>query len=290
MPKSPLQRSPQFADHRVGDHTFRVARWRASGESGAPPLLFFTGIGANIELLAPFLERLHERDVITFDMPGLGGTPAYASPYRLSAMARAASGILDQLGCGGVDVMGVSWGGMLAQEFAYRYPQRIERLVLAATSAGFPMVPGKLSTLIRMVNPQRYANPATMGPFLQSLYGGSDVGLGSYTARMSAPSSTGYLHQILAIAGWTSARKLTGVRAKTLVLMGNEDRLVPPANGHILKFLLQDGRLEFFDDAGHLFILTHADQVLQTINGFLGARSEPRPFPLRDNGLRPLAV
>ncbi|MBV1688438.1 alpha/beta fold hydrolase [Novosphingobium sp. G106] len=133
---------PSFSQHMAQGHSFRVARWPAPHGARSRPLLFFSGIGANIELLAPFLQEFGSRDVITFDMPGVGGTAPFPRPYRLSTMAKAAREILSGLGVEDVDVMGVSWGGMLAQEFAYRNRQTVKNLVLAATSAGMPMVPG----------------------------------------------------------------------------------------------------------------------------------------------------
>lgn len=266
---------PQFSEHDVLGRVVRVGRWHAEEPVAAPPLLFFSGIGANIELLAPFLEALRGRDVITFDMPGVGGSAENPHPYRLSSVADTGARILAALGVERADVMGVSWGGMLAQEFAYRHPQNVSRLILAATSAGMPMIPGSLSTLAKMVTSHRYTDSGSMEAYLQTLYGGSSRNLGSYAARIQAPTSNGYLHQLLAIAGWTSLRKLTRIKVPTLILMGAEDRVVPPANGKVLKFLLPEARLEVLEDAGHLFILTHMDAVAGMVEEFLGERSCP---------------
>lgn len=267
-------RGPYFGNHIVDGRQFRVARWYAQGGSVSRPLLFFTGIGANAELLAPFLDRLENRDVVTFDMPGIGGSPDPQRPYRLSVMANAADQILSDLGYEEVDVMGVSWGGMLAQEFAYRHRCRVRSLVLAATSAGMPTIPGSISTLAKMVSSLRYADPAAMLPYLQSLYGGSTRDLETYVSRMQPPSSKGYAYQLLAIIGWTSLRKLTRVSAKTLIIMGAEDRLLPPANGHVLRFLLDNAQLEILDGAGHLFVLTHLETVASMIERFLSSEAQ----------------
>jgi pimeloyl-ACP methyl ester carboxylesterase len=291
MLKAPVSSQPvRFSHHRVLGHSFRVCRWRSGHGGSSPPLLFFTGLGANSELLAPFLERLSGREVVTFDMPGTGGTPDFARPYRLSTMADAAGEILSQLGLSQVDVMGVSWGGMLAQEFAFRHADRVERLILAATGAGFPMIPGSPATLLKMLRSHRYSDAGTIEPYLRTLYGGVGDGFDGYASRMNAPSSTGYWHQLFAICGWTSVRKLTQISAKTLILMGKEDRLVPAANGQILKFLLRDSRLTLLEDAGHLFVLTHGEAVSQLVEQFLGAR-DPRPAGSSQTGdSRPLAV
>lgn len=275
-------RPPHLADHDMLGHRFRVASWRAASGRASRPLLFFTGIGANLELLSPFLENFPERDVITFDMPGLGGSEDWSRPYRLSAMADAASKLISDLAYDEVDVMGVSWGGMLAQEFAYRHPARVGHLVLAATSPGMPMVPGNLTSLLKMMRSNRYGDQGAIGVFLQSLYGGSTDHLETYPSRMRAPSSLGYLYQLLAIIGWTSARKLTRIRAKTLIMMGREDKLVPPSNGHILKLLRGDANLIILDGAGHLFLLTHRAQATQMVQDFLQGET-----PLRSALVRP---
>ena len=73
-----------------------------------PPLLILNGIGANIELLAPFVDALPSPTIITFDVPGVGGSPTPASPYRPSGVARLAEGLLDHLGYADADVLGVS--------------------------------------------------------------------------------------------------------------------------------------------------------------------------------------
>lgn len=270
MTKPPLPaRGPRFAEHVVLGHKFRTALWQSEEGTSARPLLFFSGIGANIELLSPLLGRLRGREVVTLDMPGLGGSPEYRRPYRLAAMADAANEILAQMGYAEVDVMGVSWGGMLAQEFAYRHRRKVGRLVLAATSPGIPMIPGNMSTLIKMVSSHRYSSAESIQTYLKTLYGGSSNDLDSYASRIQAPSLTGYLHQVLAIMGWTSVRKLTLIPNKTLIVMGQDDRLVPSASGHILKFLLRNAELKIVEDGGHLFVLTHADRVARMIEDFL---------------------
>ena len=72
-------------------------------------LLVFNGIGASLETVAPFAARFGDTRVVTFDVPGVGGSPAPALPYRFSWLARLAARLLDALGIGAVDVLGVSW-------------------------------------------------------------------------------------------------------------------------------------------------------------------------------------
>ena len=103
------------------------------GAPGGTPLLIFNGIGANLELMEPFTAALDGMETIVFDVPGVGGSDLPALPYRFSGLAGMASRLLTQLGYHQpVDVLGISWGGALAQQFAFQYATRCRRLVLAA--------------------------------------------------------------------------------------------------------------------------------------------------------------
>ncbi len=139
---------------------------------GGTALLLFNGIGANLELVFPFIEALNDREVIVFDMPGVGRSPMWWVPRRFGGIARLTSHLLDRLGYRAVDVAGVSWGGAVAQQFARQYPERCRRLILAATSAGAIMVPGRPSVLMKMTTPRRYLSPEFMRKAAGTIYGG----------------------------------------------------------------------------------------------------------------------
>lgn len=258
----------------VDGREVRMAHWRTTDKkSKHRPLLFFNGIGANLELIAPMAERMADRDIVTFDMPGVGGSPDPAWPYRPWMMARVADKILDDLGYGQVDVMGISWGGAMAQQFALQYGSRTEKLILVATTAGMLMVPGRLSALSKMMDPRRYTDPDFMLKNFQTLYGGSETGSGGHVGRIKPPSMMGYFNQLFAMAGWTSAPFLPFLSSKTLILMGEDDNIVRPINGQILKALIPQARMEMIAGGGHLFLLTHADQTIPMIEGFLAEQA-----------------
>ena len=93
------------------------------------PLLVFNGIGANLELVQPFVEALEGVEVVVFDVPGVGGSPAPTLPYRFTSLAWLADKLMKRLGYATqVDVLGVSWGGALAQQFAHQFSSRCRRL------------------------------------------------------------------------------------------------------------------------------------------------------------------
>ena len=263
--------TPEFSILRAGGRMLRVAVWKARGPKSdhGRPLLFFNGIGANIELMAPLADWFPDRDLITFDMPGVGGSPKAVVPYRPSTMAWTAKRLLDQLGYDVVDVMGVSWGGGLAQQFAFQCPKRTGRLVLAATSAGVIMVPGDIKALSKMADPKRYVDPEFMRKNFEALYGGETTGADGHIGRISPPSRSGYLYQLMAMSGWTSVPFLPFVKTPTLVMMGDADKIVPLVNGKFLCALLPNARLEVIKDGGHLFLVSQADISAPLIREFL---------------------
>ena len=119
----------------VGGRVLRVAV--RDGNPGRPPLLLCNGIGGRLELFQPFVDALDpRRGVIRFDVPGIGTSPAPVLPYHLATLAPKLARLLDQLGYQQADVLGISWGGGLAQQFALSRPDRVHRLVLVATGPG----------------------------------------------------------------------------------------------------------------------------------------------------------
>ena len=158
-------------------------------------------------------------------------------------------------------------------------PARSRTLTLAATSAGFVMVPGDPRVLMKMATPRRYADPDYMLEVGPDIYGGQlrlDRGLLiEHAAAMRANTPRGYLYQMLAGVGWTSWLWLPQIRVPVLIMMGADDPIVPVVNGRILAGRLPDARLEMVD-CGHLFILTHPDQTAATIEGFLFGRGRGR--------------
>jgi poly(3-hydroxyalkanoate) depolymerase len=239
------------------------------------PLLLINGIGANLELTYPFVTALREREIIVFDVPGTGRSGMWWWPRRFPGLAKLAAALLDRLGYRQVDVAGVSWGGALAQQFARQYPRRCRRLILAATSAGAVMVPGRPSVLAKMATPMRYFSKASMEKAAPHIYGGeirSQPGLvHHHAARVIAPSLMGYLYQMAAGAGWTSVHWLHRLAQPTLILSGDDDPLVPAANAHFMSMLIPNNRVHIVRGGGHLFLVHLLEDVVPVIRRFLEA-------------------
>lgn len=245
----------------------------ASSGSARPPLLLCNGIGAPIEMWSPFRDPLG-RPTIAFDAPGVGESSVPAIPPTMSGVARLALAILDRLEVPTVDVLGVSWGGALAQEVAYRGGDRVRRLVLCATMAGGLPVPGDPRVLAILATPLRYWSPSYLERVAPALYGPDVVGNPEMMAHQKrvrftrAPSARGYVWQMLALRRFASVLWLHRLRQPTLVLAGDSDPIIPVTNGRILAGRIPNARLEVVP-GGHLFLLTHPAKMARRINAFL---------------------
>lgn len=257
-----------------------------AGTDDGPPLLLCCGIGAGFEALQPFVDALDPAiTVIRFDVPGVGGSPAGPVPYGFPGIAYLTARMIAQLGYAQIDVLGLSWGGALAQQLAFSRPRLTRRLVLVGTGTGSVMIPAHPRVLRRMLTPRRFRDPryaASIAPFL---YGGSarqDPGqiheiLGD---TMRIGSRTGYVHQLLAGAGWTSLPWLPLIRQPTLILAGDDDPIVPPINGRILQRLLPHAELHIYH-GGHIALVTEADELAPTIAAFIRPPTDATSVPPR---------
>ena len=240
------------------------------------PLLLINGIGASLELFEPFVRRLDPAvDVIRFDPPGVGGSAPPTGPYRFTGLCALIADMLTELGYDQVDVLGISWGGGVAQHFAAFRRSRCRRLVLAATATGALMVPGRPSALIHMVTPRRYLDPRYLHRYAGDLYGGSArddperIAAAMHDGNRVGPSR-GYLYQRTAGAGWTSLPFLPLLRQPTHIVAGDDDPIIPLANARLMKLLIPKSRLHVYP-GGHLGLVTEAAELAPVVDGFLAA-------------------
>jgi poly(3-hydroxyalkanoate) depolymerase len=263
---------------KVGGRAVRVAV--REGTSQCPPLLLCNGIGASLELFQPFVDALDpRRGVIRFDMPGVGGSPAPVIPYHLGRTAPLLSGLLDQLGYQQADVLGISWGGGLAQQFALSRPDRVRRLVLVATAPGALMVPAHPRVLMRMLTPRRHRDPGYAARVAGELYGGT-LRKDPARARDLLHATTrlgparGYFYQLLASAGWTSLPRLPRLRPPTLILAGDDDPIIPLVNARIMHRLIPRSELHVYR-GGHLELAADPERLASAVEAFLDADLTP---------------
>ena len=262
---------PLIASIHVHGRRLRVAQWNfPADDAGSLPLLVFNGIGMNLEMLDPLARAMGPRPVLCFDMPGIGKSPDPVVPYTAISMALAAAAILDRLEIARVDVLGISWGGGIAQQFALQHRARIGQLVLAATSAGMLMAPGNMPALSRLADPSEWTMGKALQRNLAMLYNGGGTGDPVSLNAVTLPSPAGLLYQLAALAGWSSVPLLPLLDVPTLILAGDEDQVVPPVNSSFLHALIPGSTLRLIPGGGHLFPFSHSEQFLSEVNKFLG--------------------
>ena|GEM_PF-586669 len=267
------------------------------------PMLFFNGLGANLDMVLPLVNALDDVELIVFDVPGSGESPSLRLPRRFSSLARLSAKLLDRLGYDeAVNVGGVAWGGALAQQFALDFPERTNRLILAATSTGMLSVPARSNVLKRLATARRYRKAKRMER-ASELYGGLVrrrpeliERRGSYAA---GPSTRGYINQLLAGIGWTSVHRLYRLRCPTLVMGGDDDPVMPLVNVRLLYWMIPKSYLHIVRGGGHLFLLMRANESAAVIKRFIHERrydgtDDQDYFATRnlpgDGSLKPLTV
>ncbi|MEB3020026.1 poly(3-hydroxyalkanoate) depolymerase [Mycolicibacter sp. MYC017] len=238
------------------------------------PLVLCNGIGASLEVLDPLVQQLDaDLTVVRFDVPGTGGSPTSVLPYGFPYLAWVLGRVLTELGLGVVDVLGLSWGGALAQQFAFQNPRRCRRLVLVSTGTGAVMVPARPRVLAKMLTPHRFSDPDYAAAIAGELYGGSVRAHGEdvaqlFVRQLSAGSKMGYLHQLLAGSIWTSLFALFTVRQETLIVAGTDDPIIPVVNAQIMNALLPHSRLHLHA-GGHIDLVHNAVKLAPVIDEFL---------------------
>jgi 3-oxoadipate enol-lactonase len=229
--------------------------------AGAPVLLVM-GLGMNATgwwRTVPVLARSHR--VLAFDNRGMGRSGKPPGPYTMDELADDAVAVLDAAGEPAAHVYGISLGGMIAQHIALRHPDRVRGLVLGATTAGGELVaaadPVTLAFFFRRADmppdeavwasvPYNYG-PATRAHHAQRI--GEDI-----AQRLRYPvEPEPYKAQLAAAAGHDTSARLGEIRAPTLIVHGEQDRMVPVANGERLAARIPGARLKTYPGAGHLY-------------------------------------
>jgi poly(3-hydroxyoctanoate) depolymerase len=265
---APSAGTPSFV--RVGPMRVRV---RIEGEG--PPLLLIMGIGGNLDMWEPLWTRLPGRQVIMFDFPGTGASGASWLPPTMAHAAWFTHRLLRRLGYGRVDVLGFSWGGVLAQHLAFQHPHSVLRLILASTSSGLIGLPPSLGAAAAMVTPWRYYSRPYFNRIAPSVYGGRfrrDPALVAEAARQRLrrpPSPAGYAAQLTALSGYSTLPGLPLITAPTLILAGGDDPVVPTFNTRLMARFLRHATVRIVPGAGHLVLLDSPEIVAPMIEEFL---------------------
>jgi pimeloyl-ACP methyl ester carboxylesterase len=220
---------------------------------------------------------------IVFDNRGVGQSDKPDAPYSMQMFAEDTAGLLDGLGIDQAHVFGISMGGMIAQEFALRYPQRVKTLILGCTNCGGPKAvlskdPDVLNVLnnIDSVDVQQAALAMTkvaVTPWFMQKRMDLLVQMNQMSMQHPTPKH-GMVRQMQAIQGHDTYARLPLLSVPTLIVTGKEDGLVPPENSLTLAQRIPNADLVFFANASHLFNIELPAATSEVVKGFIRRRRE----------------
>jgi pimeloyl-ACP methyl ester carboxylesterase len=243
-------------------------------QGNGPALLLVPGIPAISSDWFPFADRLSERfRVVVYDNRGSGRSDVPPGPYSTRQLAVDAVAVLDALGIKRAHVFGTSMGGMIAQELALAFPERVDRLVLGCTQAStlaavrprrevsraFAVETADWAERMRVLAPFAFApdvDPELLAKFIDKK--SSDV-----------QAERGYRGQIGAVLAHDALDRLGSIDRPTLVITGSQDAVIPPENSETLREGIPRARLEVINGAGHLFFIEQSERTLATLETFL---------------------
>lgn len=254
---------------RVGEHRV-VVSVRRRGDS--VPLLMCHGVGLEHARWGEFREQI-PRTTIAFDVrpEHLGRWPS------VPGYARFVTRVMDRLGVERFDVLGLSWGGVTAQQLALTHPRRVRRVVLASTSPGFLSVPVAPATAASFWRPDR--SEANRDALVRRVYGGDFVERPELLGRLGLVrevDARAYRRQLLALVGWTSVPFLPLLCQRTLILHGDDDPVFSVHNARLVHLLTPRSTLQVVPRGGHMFLLSRPEASARTVSDFLAADYESR--------------
>jgi pimeloyl-ACP methyl ester carboxylesterase len=241
------------------------------------PVLLIAGLGRDRRMWdaqAPLAEGFR---LVTFDNRGMGGSARPAGPYTAAMMADDAAGLLDALEIERAHVVGASLGGLIAQELALSRPERVRRLALLCTHPGVPLVVPCAPQVVAAMVPEPGADP------LQRLLGAMKLAYGSryweaHADALAAAARARLSSMIAPEHGWAQAAaggsfswKGRALSMPTLVLTGDEDLIVPPANSSTLVRMIPGAELAVVEGGGHYFFAEQPAVVNRALAQFLSA-------------------
>jgi pimeloyl-ACP methyl ester carboxylesterase len=262
-----------------GGRRFLLA-WRGHWISGAvhgagDPLLLIMGLGGCVEMWEPLIPHLPGRRLIAFDAPGTGRSSLPMIAVTVPELADLAAAVLDHLDVARADVLGFSYGGAVAQQLALQHPHRVDKMVLVATTCGVGTEPVGPRAASALASPWRYYYREYFKRTAPLVYGGlvgrdEDVQDRLFHARAQRPPHPyGYFLQLVGGSEWSSLSFLGDLVHVTLVLVGDQDPLVPVAAAQQLADAIPHGRAHILPGAGHLLLLDEPERSGSVVSAFL---------------------
>jgi pimeloyl-ACP methyl ester carboxylesterase len=249
---------------------------RVEDTGSGKAVLLLNGLGASTDMLAEFRKSLAAtRRVVTFDVPGVGESEPWGLPVAMTDYVDLTLEVMDRLDLRRVDLVGYSWGGVLAQAVAIHRPQRVNRLVLISTGTGATTIPGHPIVPFILSNHARYVFPRLLRAAAPMLYGGDIRNRENGSSQLEElwtghpPTTRGYLGQLGALWGYTSLPSLRALPHRTLLLAGTDDPIAHHANTRLMGRLIRSATVDIIPEAGHLLAITRPQWTADRVDTFL---------------------
>jgi pimeloyl-ACP methyl ester carboxylesterase len=245
------------------------------------PLLMIMGLGYSSVMWRRALPRLAQNyRCIVFDNRGVGQSDVPPGPYSIAEMAGDAAAVLSAAGVERAHVLGVSMGGMIAQEFALTWPERVHALVLGCTTFGGRLAVSARPEIVSVLSARAKMDPETairaMVPYIYDAETPRDrIEEDLELRRRTFPTPAGYMAQVEAIMSWSCYDRLASIQNPTLVIHGETDELVPAENGKLIAGRISGAELVLLRSASHIFFTDQLEAALAAILSFY----RRHPFP-----------
>ena len=265
----PIQRDVSFV--RVGALRLRISR-----QGHGPPLLLLGGLGNSLGVWDNLVRELPDLETIAVDAPGTGSSSTPALPLSMAELAGVYASLVRSLELDQVSVLGLSFGGAVAQQLAYQSPGMVRRLVLCGTGPGLGGHPGTPAALQELASPARYYSASHSRRVTPLIYGGrfareqERFGRELQQRLASPPSVYGYYCQLAALVGWSSLPWLGRIQCPTLILAGDADPVYPIENATMLGDSIPNARVQVLGGGGHLFVMDSATDIAPSVKAFIG--------------------
>jgi len=225
------------------------------------PLVMICGASASVDSMYAFIPVYSpEYKLVLFDNRGAGRSDAPDIPYTTAMMADDLAGLLDTIGIDSVNIMGISMGGMIAQEFTLRHPEMVKNLILACTYCGGPgssmMTDPEVAQRMADLSPEEGLMEIMRLCITQKLIDENPGLLEQIVEQMMKHpiSPHGQMRQTEAEMGHNTYERLPEIKAPTMVIHGDDDRIIPVENAKILASRIPGAEIAIFANTGHMLL------------------------------------
>ena len=242
------------------------------------PLVMIRGLGSNVDHWYEQVPTLSKKyQLLVFDNRGIARSSDPGSAFSTRDMAGDTAALMESAGIRSAHVLGYSMGGMVAQEIALNYPEKIKGMILVATDCGItqrikarPEVSRLFSQMVSLGTPEAKLAAAACLYAKHTFESKTEVIEHYNEVSMRFPASQDIMaRQWAAVTQHDACSRLQNISSPTLTLTGSEDVLIPPENAKIMAEIIPNARMSTIDDGGHLVLIEQPQQFNQAVIDFL---------------------